>query len=70
MPSLSDSSRSSLIPSDAFFADQISYLFDQAGFVDLVRQFRDHDRFAPALVEWLDAGARADIHATSPRSIS
>jgi hypothetical protein len=45
MPSLSDSSRSSVMPS-IFFFDQLGDLLDQTRLVQLVRQLGDDDLLA------------------------
>ena len=65
MPSLSDSSRSSEMPSICLVAHQLDDALEQPRLVDLVRQLGDDDRLAAAIVDLLELRARADRQASA-----
>jgi hypothetical protein len=65
IPSLSDSSRSALIPSTRFSFTSSAIFFDQARFVHLIRNFMNDDGFTTGFVVnlYLGAGANIDLAA-------
>ena len=62
---MSDSSRSSRDAVDLLVAHQLGDALDQARLVHLVRQLGDDDRLAAAVVDLLDARARAHREAAA-----
>ncbi len=54
---------------DAFLTNQIGNLFDETGFVDLVRQFGDDNGFLAAFVNAFDSGPGAHENPPAARSV-
>ncbi len=70
IPSLSDSSRSALMPSTRFSFTSSGNLLDQARFVHLIRNFVDDNGFTAGFGVNFHFGAGADIHLAATGTVS